>query len=69
MRILFQLRFLLQKPSSLMMVFLQLLNISAKAGLETCKKSYCELQSLCRIGELLQRGKSAQPADREEAGA
>jgi hypothetical protein len=32
--------------------------IDPKDGLNTCTKSYCELQTLCRVGELDQRAGS-----------
>ena len=31
--------------------------VDPKAGLKTCDSSYCDLQSVCRIGELVQRQK------------
>jgi hypothetical protein len=34
--------------------------IDPKDGRNTCEKSYCELQPLCRIGELEQRQKTSQ---------
>ena len=34
--------------------------VDPKGDQKTCEKSYCKLQSLCRIGELLQRQKSTQ---------
>jgi probable DNA repair protein len=34
--------------------------VDPKNGLKTCEKSYCKLQSLCRIGELEQRRKTGQ---------
>ena len=34
--------------------------IDPKHGLKTCENSYCDLQSLCRVNELVQRQKSAQ---------
>ncbi|GMR15449.1 MAG: PD-(D/E)XK nuclease family protein [Gammaproteobacteria bacterium] len=34
--------------------------IDPKRSLKTCEDSYCELQSLCRVGELLQRKKNNQ---------
>jgi hypothetical protein len=40
-------------------------DIDPKDGLTTCTKSYCELQSLCRVGELSQ----AQKTDRQESPA
>jgi len=36
--------------------------IDPKKGLVTCENSYCELQSLCRVGELEQRRKSQREA-------
>lgn len=44
-------------------------NIDPKAGLKTCDNSYCELQSLCRIGELVQRQKPDMDSERQEASA
>ena len=32
--------------------------IDPKHGLDTCKDHYCKLQSLCRVGELLQQQKN-----------
>jgi len=43
--------------------------VDPKLGLDTCRKSYCALQSLCRIGELVQRKKSGQHTDRQEISA
>ena len=40
-------------------------DIDPKDGLTTCTKSYCELQSLCRVGELSQ----AQKTDQQESPA
>ncbi len=37
--------------------------INPKHGLKTCENSYCELQSLCRIGELFQQHKSSQQSE------
>jgi len=37
-----------------------------KSGKRTCEKSYCELQSLCRVGELVQRQKIEQKKDQQE---
>jgi hypothetical protein len=34
--------------------------IDPKDGNNTCKNSFCELQPLCRIGELAQLGKTSQ---------
>jgi probable DNA repair protein len=39
--------------------------IDPKNGLDTCKTSYCELQSVCRIGELERRRKSGAMADQQ----
>lgn len=36
--------------------------VDPKNGRNTCDNSYCELQSLCRIGELEQRHKTRQEA-------
>jgi RecB family exonuclease len=41
--------------------------IDPKLGLATCQKSYCKLQSLCRIGELVQRQKSGKHTNQQEA--
>jgi probable DNA repair protein len=35
--------------------------IDPKFGLNTCEATYCKLQSLCRVGEMLQRKQSGQP--------
>jgi probable DNA repair protein len=40
-----------------------------KTGQRTCDKSYCELQSLCRVGELVQRQKTEQKNDQQEVSA
>jgi probable DNA repair protein len=40
-----------------------------KTGQRTCDKSYCELQSLCRVGELVQRQKIERKNDRQEVSA
>lgn len=32
--------------------------IDPKSGINTCKQTYCQLQSLCRVGELVQRQQS-----------
>lgn len=40
--------------------------IDPKSGLKTCQQSYCELQSLCRVGELVKRQQSNLTADQEE---
>jgi probable DNA repair protein len=37
-----------------------------KSGQRTCEKSYCELHSLCRVGELVQRQKIEQNNDQQE---
>ena len=34
--------------------------IDPKLGLSTCDNTYCQLQSLCRVGEMVQRQESAQ---------
>ncbi len=43
--------------------------IDPKHDLKTCENSYCELQSLCRIGELDQRRKTSQENERLEVSA
>ena len=43
--------------------------IDPKTDLKTCDRSYCELQSLCRVGELEQRLKTNQQTDQQEAPA
>ena len=43
--------------------------IDPKHDLKTCENSYCELQSLCRIGELDQRRKTSQENERREGSA
>jgi len=40
--------------------------IDPKSGLKTCEQTYCQLQSLCRVGELVQRQQSSSPADQEQ---
>jgi len=40
--------------------------IDPKHGLKTCENSYCELQSVCRIGELEQVRKTRHKNDRQE---
>ena len=40
--------------------------IDPKGGTGICEKSYCKLQSLCRVGELAQRHKSSQKNTLEE---
>jgi len=40
--------------------------IDPKHDLKTCDNSYCELQSLCRIGELDQRRKTSQNNNQQE---
>jgi len=40
--------------------------IDPKTDLKTCDRSYCELQSLCRVGELQQRLTTHQETDRQE---
>ena len=37
-----------------------------KSGQRTCEKSYCELHSLCRVGELVQRQKIEQNNEQQE---
>jgi len=37
-----------------------------KTGQRTCDKSYCELQSLCRVGELVQRQQTEQKNEQQE---
>lgn len=39
--------------------------IDPKLGLKTCEQTYCQLQSLCRVGELVQRQQSSSPGDQE----
>jgi hypothetical protein len=43
--------------------------IDPKHDLKTCDNSYCELQSLCRVGELDQRRKINGKSDRQEGSA
>jgi probable DNA repair protein len=43
--------------------------VDPKAGLNTCSKTWCELQPLCRVGELEQNRKTGQEDDQREAGA
>ncbi len=38
--------------------------VDPKLGLKTCEQTYCQLQSLCRVGELLQRQQS-RPDDKQ----
>jgi len=38
--------------------------IDPKIGLKTCENSYCELQSLCRVGEMVRRQKSGQQSSK-----
>ena len=40
--------------------------IDPKAGLKTCSGSYCELRSLCRVGELEQQRKTSLEENRQE---
>ncbi len=40
--------------------------IDPKMGLKTCEDSYCKLQSLCRVRELLQRQKNNQGENNQE---
>ncbi|MGB7453864.1 MAG: PD-(D/E)XK nuclease family protein, partial [Lysobacterales bacterium] len=40
--------------------------IDPKGGTSICEKSYCELQSLCRVGELVKQHKINQEQDRKE---
>ena len=37
-----------------------------KTGQRTCDKSYCELHSLCRVGELVQRQQTEQKNEQQE---
>jgi RecB family exonuclease len=39
--------------------------VNPKAGLKTCSASYCELQSLCRVGELEQQRKTSLEDNRQ----
>jgi len=39
--------------------------IDPKLGLKTCEKTYCQLQSLCRVGELVQRQQSSSASDQD----
>ena len=41
--------------------------IDPKGGTKICEKSYCELQSLCRVGELVKQHKTRQEQDRKES--
>ena len=41
--------------------------IDPKGGTKICEKSYCELQSLCRVGELVKQHKTRQEKDRKES--
>ena len=41
--------------------------VDPKHGLKTCKNSHCELQSLCRIGELEQQLKTGSQDQQREA--
>lgn len=43
--------------------------IDPKGGTKICEKSYCELQSLCRVGELVKQQKINQEQDRKESSA
>jgi probable DNA repair protein len=43
--------------------------VDPKHDLKTCENSYCELQSLCRIGELDQRRKTNQKNSQQEVSA
>jgi len=43
--------------------------VDPKAGLNTCSKTWCELHSLCRVGELEQHRKSGRESDQREAPA
>ena len=43
--------------------------IDPKLGTKTCDNSYCELQSLCRIGELQKQRKFTSKSDQQEASA
>jgi hypothetical protein len=40
--------------------------VDPKAGLKTCSGSFCELQSLCRVGELEQQRKTRLEEDLQE---
>jgi len=41
--------------------------IDPKSGLKTCSNSYCELQSLCRVGELEQQRKTSLKDPQQES--
>lgn len=43
--------------------------IDPKGDTRICEKSYCELQSLCRVGELVNQQKTRQEQDRKENSA
>ena len=40
--------------------------VDPKSGLKTCKQSYCQLQSLCRVGELVLRQQSLPSHNKEQ---